>query len=154
MITYYKGSLFEGALSFANSILAHACNCKGVWGSGIAVEFKERFPKVFNQYAYDCAVYGDKLSGTTRIYRASDKDDIACLFTSRDYGDKRDEPLRILRYTESAVADLVIYARMTNRSILMPKINSGRFAVPWEETENLLNTRFSRRNFNVWDGSV
>lgn len=148
MISYNKGDLFSAP---TGTILAHACNCKGVWGSGIAVEFKKRFPEAFRQYADDCGRYGDSLAGKTRVYREKSYD-IACLFTSRGYGEHRDDPFKILEFTKTAMDELIVYARVAGREIDMPKINSGRFAVPWEQTEKLLNGTFGNRRIHVWEG--
>ena len=45
--TFVKGDLFrqEGLRA-----LAHGCNCAGAMGKGIAVEFRERFPKMYAEY--------------------------------------------------------------------------------------------------------
>lgn len=148
MISYNKGSLFKAPVG---TILAHACNCKGVWGSGIAVEFKKRFPDVFQEYADDCGRFGDQLAGHAKVYRAKDYD-VACLFTSRGFGEQRDDAFKILEYTQTAVDELIVYAKVVGREIDMPKINSGRFAVPWEKTAELLNTTFGNRRIHVWEG--
>ena len=34
--------------------IAHGCNCMGVMGHGIAVEFKKRYPEMFRQYSALC----------------------------------------------------------------------------------------------------
>lgn len=34
--------------------LAHGVNCRGVMGAGIAVEFKRRWPAMFEDYAAEC----------------------------------------------------------------------------------------------------
>lgn len=35
--------------------LAHGVNCRGIMGAGIAVEFKRRWPAMFEDYAAECA---------------------------------------------------------------------------------------------------
>lgn len=50
-IKYIKGSLFDAPEGY---ILTHACNAQGVWGSGIAKEFKKRKPLAFKNYNLFC----------------------------------------------------------------------------------------------------
>jgi len=130
MIEYRKGSLFDAPEDF---VLAHACNCRGVWGSGVAVEFKKRFPLAYQDYREECAK--GMGPGWASLFGR-----VACLYTSYDYGSRVSTPYLILHDTGSAVADLL---RQTDAPIAMPKINSGKFGVPWEDTEKVLNL-FSR----------
>jgi O-acetyl-ADP-ribose deacetylase (regulator of RNase III) len=50
--TFVKGDLFEteGIRAYA-----HGCNCAGAMDSGIAVAFKKRWPRMFDDYAAHCA---------------------------------------------------------------------------------------------------
>lgn len=72
---------------------------------------------------------------------------VGCLFTSKDYGTKVDPPQEIIENTKWAIKDLLT---KTTMKIAMPKINSGLFKVPWEETEAVLN-KFDR-DFYVFTG--
>ena len=81
---------------------------------------------------------------------------VACLFTSRHYGRKRDSPEQILAATGPAMGDLLARVGEWNRScdndpqqqrrrrrrrigeVWMCKINSGMFGVPWERTKEVL----------------
>lgn len=115
-IVYKTGDLFT---SPTNSILIHACNTQGSWGAGIALAFKQRFPAQFKAYAAHCkATPDDEFIGTCLVLRASDfegggskkpqpKWDVACLFTSRAYGRRKDAPEEILKNTERAIRDLI-----------------------------------------------
>ena len=51
-VLFSKGDLFatEGLTAFA-----HGCNCAGAMGAGIAIEFKRRWPRMFEEYAARCA---------------------------------------------------------------------------------------------------
>lgn len=51
-VEYQTGDLFS---SDADA-LAHGCNCQGVMGAGIAVQFKKRDPEMFRQYANACVM--------------------------------------------------------------------------------------------------
>ena len=60
-IIYKRGDPF--AQSGEDKILVHACNCKGVWGSGIAVEFAKRFPFAHADYVRLCSTNNKQLLG-------------------------------------------------------------------------------------------
>jgi O-acetyl-ADP-ribose deacetylase (regulator of RNase III) len=50
--TFTEGDLFARSDIRA---WAHGCNCAGAMGAGIAVEFKRRFPRMFEEYKLRCA---------------------------------------------------------------------------------------------------
>jgi ADP-ribose 1''-phosphate phosphatase len=102
-ITYISGDLFAAP---EGSILVHACNTKGSWGAGIALEFKNRFPDAYQQYRAHCLEHKDLLVGTCLVIPGGDWS-IACLFTSKAYGRAKDKPPQILEATKAALQDLV-----------------------------------------------
>lgn len=138
-ITYVEGDIFE--LADKRSVLAHACNCEGVWESGIAKEFKSRFIIARDTYFTECKKHKYELMGKT-VYIPEIWNDVACLMTSRGFGLKVDKREQIIEATKLAVADLlsnpIFNNRLGPRVVHMPKINSGLFRVPWEETEKVL----------------
>lgn len=56
MITEHIGNIFDHVLEQAELnkdktfVIVHGCNAQGRMGSGIALEVKERFPKVYDAY--------------------------------------------------------------------------------------------------------
>lgn len=50
MIRYVQGNIFE---SSAQTIV-NPVNCKGVMGAGLAKQFKERYPKMYQAYHIFC----------------------------------------------------------------------------------------------------
>jgi O-acetyl-ADP-ribose deacetylase (regulator of RNase III) len=50
-VVFIKGDLFatEGLAAYA-----HGCNCAGAMGAGIAIEFKKRWPRMYDEYALRC----------------------------------------------------------------------------------------------------
>lgn len=50
MITYKTGNLFDSS----KLVLGHGVNCQGKMGSGIAVEFKRRYPLNYEAYRDVC----------------------------------------------------------------------------------------------------
>ncbi len=142
MIKYKKGSIFD--IAPEGSILVHACNAQGVWGSGIAKEFRKRFPKSFSEYNEfaKIAKVGDALLTDERI---------GCLFTSNNYGILVDSPESIVHNTRSAILNLletIDSEEMGDLPIYSNKFNSGLFNVPWEQTEAILKYYEDYFSFN------
>lgn len=151
-----KGDLFTP--HFKRRVIAHACNAKGVWGSGIAPEFKTRYPWAFDAYASHCKHYGKEVVGMGQLIldpndTTNKADAVGCLYTSYGYGQNKDNADTILANTALAVEDLLKRAHPHSFEIHTPKINSGKFAVPWERTEAIINSVLSRYNHTwiVWE---
>ena len=113
-VVVHVGDLFSHAPT--GSVLVHACNTQGVWGSGIAAAFKARFPRAYDVYRATCEEYGDSLLGKTLLINPQEEDTkangggkgyaIACLFTSRRFGKRKDSKDLILQSTKTAVVQL------------------------------------------------
>lgn len=105
-LAFVKGDLFTAP---PKSILVHACNTRGSWGGGIALSFKKKFPKAYNEYRQHCEKYGDDLLGSCFVVPPDSDNEhaVACLFTSRRPGAFRDDKETILAATETAVKDLL-----------------------------------------------
>jgi ADP-ribose 1''-phosphate phosphatase len=136
------GDLFA---SPPRSVIIHACNCSGSWGAGIALQFKKRYPKAFRQYEAHCKNHSPSdLVGTALLIPPSPKSDpthyVGCLFTSKGYGRRKDSVDEILEATKTSMMDLLeaIIQDGEVEGIYMCNINSGRFAVPWPRTKEVL----------------
>lgn len=51
-VQIHKGNLFDADMDYR--VLAHGVNCAGAMGAGIAVEFKKRFPVMYEAYRHEC----------------------------------------------------------------------------------------------------
>lgn len=143
-IIYKKMSLFDSPL---NSIIIHGCNAQGVWGSGIAKEFKIRYPKQFESYKEHCD--GGAIPGNYGICSGKDHN-IGWIITSENYGSKKDSVEQIKINTTIALLgildEITIFGSLygPHSAIYSNKFNSGLFAVPWEDTELILETVLKR----------
>lgn len=151
-LKYNEGDLFHQ--KGKNRVLVHSCNCKGVWGSGIAKEFKKHYPDAFESYEKVCKMYGKNLLGT---YSASYEDEnytfgVVNLFTSDGYGQNRDSEKDILKHTARAI-DFMLKVIPEHIEINSPKINSGKFRVSWEKTEAVIKECLKKTNhtWNIWE---
>jgi ADP-ribose 1''-phosphate phosphatase len=149
-LEYKKGDLFK--VTGEKEILVHACNCRGRWGSGIALEFAKQFPWAYSDYRRMCYTHKDKLQGYG-FWLDFRNPTIAALFTSRGYGSRKDKPGRILAATKMAI-DSLLSITPSDYTINSPKINSGLFEVPWEKTEKVLKRvlkKYPNHKWIVWE---
>lgn len=151
MIQYRKGSLFHDVP--AEALLIHSCNCDGVWGKGIALDFKKRYPKAFEAYRTYCRKNDAReMLGKAMLIPPSENSHdkhhyIACLFVKPKPGKPRNEAAKSELKQATALAmqqllDGLVGQRRKGdsyiREIRMPKINSGIFDIEWKETERML----------------
>jgi ADP-ribose 1''-phosphate phosphatase len=114
--------------------LVHSCNARGIWGTGIAVEFKNRFPESYAFYHEFCEQEKEKLVGVSILCPEENGYVIGCLITSDGYGKFKDTPEDILKHTRLALPCVLA----ENRPIHSNRFNSGLFNVLWDDTERVL----------------
>lgn len=159
-LTYHHGDIFASCPP--NTLLIHACNTQGHWGAGIAKAFKEHYPVAYKAHHIFCAKEHSKsypvLAGTSQLLFPVDGEEgkgqwIGCVFTSAKYGKAKDKKDVILENTGAAMEMLLELVKMAGdvEVIRMCKINSGKFGVPWEETERVLKGIVVRE---YWLGTV
>lgn len=149
------GDIFDAP---PNTVIIHACNCLGHWGAGIAAAFKTRYPQAYKQHAAYCKSPGKQpaeLLATAQLIPpceiAYGKDGVtdvphyvACLFTSKRFGRKRDKPAQIIKSTGPAMKHLMsqiksaVKAGQPIAGIRTCQINAGMFAVPWEKSKEAM----------------
>ncbi|KAJ7282857.1 hypothetical protein C8J57DRAFT_1219026 [Mycena rebaudengoi] len=123
-ITHITADIFAAP---TGSILVHACNTRGSWGSGIALAFKQKYPDAFETYKSGRA-YSSVASRT--ISRVSSR--------RRTTGKRVDKPEQILASTRLAVLDLLKQNVDPVKELHACRFNSEKFGVPWPETETVL----------------
>lgn len=166
MVVHKNMSLFNAP---EQSIIIHACNSQGVWGSGIAKAFKEKYPHSYEEYATYCKRWNqDRGTATGRgaLSQAHRDEDhwVGWIVTSHKYASEKDSVELIKVNTTLALVELCqkIYKAHPKDSgpkidIYSNKFNSGLFAVPWEDSELILKTvlkDFKRINWIVCDPTV
>lgn len=144
-VSYKKGSVFKAG---PNAILVHACNAQGSWGAGVALQFKKKYPKAFEEYKNWCEKSPEALVGSYLKLKDGEAV-IGCLFTSAGYGERKDTPEDILKNTKTSVRDFIMtlpYKAVVNS----PKINAGLFNVPWKQTEEIIKACLQDRPDIQW----
>lgn len=162
-LTYHVGDVFQDAPE--NCLLVHACNTQGHWGAGIAKAFKQKYPKAYTAHNKFCAKEHSKTqpvpTGSAQLLAPVDSDShhwIGCLFTSAKYGKAKDKLDTIVKNTTASMKmllELVMMADSEISKIRMCKINSGKFGVPWEKTEEALKSitlqEGWRETIEIWE---
>lgn len=145
-IIYHTSSFFDAP---KDVFLVHSCNAEGVWGSGIAKQFKNLHPKSFLQYKNYCD-RNDKIIWPWNCLITTEN--VVCFFTSVSYGNNVDSPQTILRNTENALRNFLPIAKAIDRPIHSNKFNSGLFGVEWSSTETLIREGIEVYDleWNVW----
>ena len=132
MITfeYKKGDMLK-SMDKAN-IFVHSCNGQNKWGSGIALQLKNKFNIAFTQYASKVNLVGMGYVVEDNGFK------IGCLITSKGYGAFKDSPKQITSATYKAVKNLLENITEEVITIESPKINSGLFETPWLGTKKAI----------------
>lgn len=141
-IEYRKGDLFSNLNKEA--IHLHACNAQGQWGPVIASIFKNRFPKSFLAYSSKNNKTGDGYQLDLDDYK------VGCLITSKHYGSRKDDPKQILVNTYMAIKNLLSSVDAESIIIQSPKINAGKFNVPWHLTEKIIERACISSNKEIY----
>ncbi|KAL1798818.1 hypothetical protein ACET3X_002855 [Alternaria dauci] len=157
-LTHHTGNIFAAP---PHTLLIHACNVQGAWGSGIAKAFKDAYPKAYAIYHAFCTKEHLLKSrpvptGTALLIPPVDAGNqhwIGCLFTSAKYGKAKDKPDVIVGNTKPAMEMLLELVKMAGgiESVRMCKINSGKFGVDWKRTKGVLEEIVVRDD---WKGTV
>lgn len=150
-LNYKNGSLFDAP---EGSVLVHACNAKGVWGRGIAKEFKTRFPKSYDEYFWLCSEakeHGTYLPGHSFLLCEENNYQVGCLVTSYGFLNDLDPESVVLNQTREALDSLCLDLEHYNIfEVHSNMFNSGLFNVPWEKSEALLKEVLEKHPDITW----
>lgn len=128
--TFTQGDLFGGDGFRA---MAQGCNCAGAMGAGIAVEFKRRFPRMFDEYRKRCKA-GLFVLGDVMVWKEKDRT-IFNLATQAHWKTGAELPA-----VTKAVGHMVSLAdRASIERIGLPRIGAGLGGLPWPKVRDVLN---------------
>lgn len=80
MIEYLKGNLFESVAG----TLVNPVNCRGVMGKGLALEFKRRWPEMYQEYRKYCQTEDFRV-GRPMLFLGDAHTSILCFPTKDDW---------------------------------------------------------------------
>ena len=124
--------------------LVNTVNCVGVMGKGVALKFKERFPKMFADYAERCAQGLVKL-GEPYLYRDLSQVDIVNFPTKNHW-----RAVSRLVDIESGLDYLVDHLGEWNvKKLAMPPLGCGNGGLSWEEVGPLIYRKLHDKPIDV-----
>lgn len=127
--TFTKGDLFGGDGFRA---MAQGCNCAGAMGAGIAVEFKRRFPKMFDEYRKRCKA-GLFVLGDVMVWK--DKNQTIFNLATQEHWKTGAE----LPAVAKAIGHMVSLADSSGIDrIGLPRIGAGLGGLPWPKVRDVL----------------
>lgn len=129
-INFYKGNLLEAKERY----IVHQVNCRGVMGSGIAKQIKEKWPIVYEKYLEKCK-QDSKLLGSVLPVSTDDGKIICNIFGQKNYGYGRQTNYLALigglcKVFENAKSDVAIPANL----------GCGRGGADWIKIFNFIQT--------------
>lgn len=122
MIEYLEGDIFKSPAQ----VIVNAVNTVGVMGKGIALEFKKRYPKMFESYQKACDKKTFKMG---RLMLCHETDHLLLLFPTKE---NWRFPSKI-EYIEQGLANFVNnYAKLNINSVAFPKLGCGNGELDWQ----------------------
>ena len=130
-VHYLTTSIFESpAVNLVNPV-----NCVGVMGAGLALEFKERFPDMFEKYKSDCDA-GLLSPGCLRPYWSMPKN-IICA-TTKDHWRNPSQ----LDWVDACLACMAQIAPIWG-NMGLPQLGCGRGGLDWRDVRPLVINRLA-----------
>jgi O-acetyl-ADP-ribose deacetylase (regulator of RNase III) len=145
-VQYVEGDLFVNR--YGAAAFAHGCNCKGVMGSGIAVQVKKRYPALFEEYRALCLATPRAFNpGDAWLWLADDAPDVFNLATQDGYVGFRPAKLEYVRAALVNMRERAGEAEIT--SIAMPAIGAGLGGLRWRDVRSEIDAAFGD-----WEGTL
>jgi O-acetyl-ADP-ribose deacetylase (regulator of RNase III) len=144
-IHYVSGDLFINR--YNAQAFAHGCNCKGAMGAGIAKDFRQQYPKMYEEYRQLCKSRPRQFNpGDLFLWEEHDKPSVFNLATQEDYWHHRatcDTIEKALKTMKEQADEKGI------RSIALPRIGAGYGGLSWDKVRPVIE-----RVFKDWQGTV
>lgn len=146
MINYVQGDLFEAK----EDMLAHGCNCRNGFGSGVAFHMAQKYPKAKASFHDKYDEDGWRL-GDVQFVRLVGKDHqfIANCATQYAYLPRgvRHADYDAIRTAMTKVKE---FAQAKSLSVAIPKIGAGLAGGDWETIEKILSEVFNDYDVTVY----
>lgn len=128
MIRYVQGNLFDSKAD----VLVNPVNTVGVMGTGLAMAFKLRYPKMFSRYAKHCR---SGLFEIGKLMLVQEEDHKILLFpTKTDWKMPSD-----LSYIEAGLKKFrEAYAAKGIKSVAFPRLGCGHGQLRWSDVKPLM----------------
>ncbi len=140
MIKYLEGDIF----STPAQTIVNTVNTVGVMGKGIALEFKKRYPSMFDNYKFACE---KKKLKTGKLMLCYEADHWVLLFPTKEHWRN---PSR-LEYIEQGLIKFVnIYAESGITSIAFPKLGCGNGELNWDDVKIIMEKHLKNLPIDIY----
>jgi O-acetyl-ADP-ribose deacetylase (regulator of RNase III) len=128
--SFLKGDLFntEGIRAYA-----HGCNCAGAMDAGVAVAFKKRWPRMFEEYAARCK---DRRFHLGDVFVWSEGDVTVYNLAIQEHW-KSKSRLPALKQALKRTIELAAHAGVER--VGLPRIGTGLGGLDWQRVKSLLS---------------
>jgi len=145
VITFVNGNIFEAK----TEAIVNTVNCVGVWGAGLAITFKIKYPGVFIDYKNECDL-GLYKPGTVRIYMYRQNPVklpiyVVC-FATKDHW-REPSNLDWIKQGLSTLADIIRINGI--KSIAIPKLGCGNGKLEWKDVKPLIEEGLANINCDI-----
>lgn len=144
MIKYEQGDLFGTEAD----LIAHGCNCRGGFGSGVAYIVATKYPKARQYYLDKHDEDGWKLGEVQFVAQWNGKYIANC--ATQDAYLPRGERHADYPAIRTAMETVKAFAKENSLSIAMPKIGAGLAGGDWNVIEKILEEVFSDYDITVY----
>ena len=128
MIQYIEGDMFDSPAQ----VIVNTVNTVGVMGKGIALAFKQRYPRMFERYREVCEKHQLTIGKLMLVY---EPDHWIMLFPTKENWRNPSK----LEYIEKGLMKFVnTYSDKNIHSIAFPRLGCGNGALSWDEVKPLM----------------
>jgi O-acetyl-ADP-ribose deacetylase (regulator of RNase III) len=128
-VLFTKGDLFATADLLA---YAHGCNCAGAMGAGIAIEFKRRWPRMFDEYRARCE---DGRFGLGDVFPWTEGEHTIFNLGMQEHWKKKAQIPALVRSLEK-MSELATHAGIAR--VGLPRIGAGLGGLDWTRVKKVL----------------
>lgn len=140
MIHYVSGNIFDSPAQ----TLVNPVNTVGVMGKGLALEFKKRYPKMFEEYKKQCRD-GWLYVGSFMLWRA--KDHFVLNFPTKKHWK---DPSSLI-YVEAGLLSLANeYESYGISSIAFPRLGCGNGGLDWKTVKPVMELYLQELPIDVY----
>lgn len=128
MIHFQFGNIFDSSAQ----ALVNPINCVGVMGKGLALQFKQKYPEMFEAYKEACRKKWIKIGN---LFLFTEKDKLIIGFPTKKHWKDKSE----LKYIEIGLIKLVELIKERNiKSIAIPALGCGLGQLKWDDVRDLM----------------
>lgn len=141
MIHYYDGTVFNTPAK----TLVNTVNCFGVMGAGIALEFKLRYPEMYEDYVIKCEQKEMKI-GRPKLFKYSEGLWIMNFPTKNHWKN----PSKMAYIEEGLKYFVENYKKANIDSIAFPKLGTNNGGLNWAEVKALMEKYLNALDIDIY----